>query len=97
MQIDEIGANAPDVISRSDAKNLGLEFYFSGKPCLYNQISQRRVSTGHCQCFICIAKQKHKESLYQKNNPQKRREKVNRCAKKKRIKKSNPVFIKPLY
>lgn len=36
------------VISRSEAKSLGLFRYFTGEPCLRGHVSERRVTTGMC-------------------------------------------------
>lgn len=35
-------------ISRKQAKELGLKFYFTGKPCKHGHIAQRRTSNGFC-------------------------------------------------
>lgn len=83
-----------EIISYKEAKELGLKSYFTGEPCLYRQVAERLVSTRHCQCFICVAKQKHKEKEYRENNPDRGRESYNRSAKRKRIEKCNPTFIK---
>jgi 5-methylcytosine-specific restriction endonuclease McrA len=37
-----------EVISRKEAKALGLKNYFTGKPCKYKHISLRYVSCGRC-------------------------------------------------
>lgn len=37
------------IISRRDAKNLGLKFYYTGKPCKYGHITERFVSSETCQ------------------------------------------------
>lgn len=39
-----------ELISRKDAGNKGLKYYFTGKPCVKGLIDVRRVSTGQCQC-----------------------------------------------
>ena len=43
--------NNPDLISRSEAREQGLMFYFTGKACKYNHIAKRRVANGWC--YIC--------------------------------------------
>ena len=47
------------IISRSDAKALGLKFYFTGKPCPRGHVAERRVS--ECDCIEC-KRQWHKRS-----------------------------------
>lgn len=83
-----------EIISYAEAKEKGLDFYFSGNPCKYNQIAPRFIKTRHCSCFICVAKQKFKEAEWDKNNPEKAKERRKRHMKNKRIEKCNPVFIK---
>lgn len=83
-----------EIISYKEAKELGLKSYFTGDPCLYRQVSERLVSTRQCQCFICVAKQKHKVSEFSKNNPVRRREIDNKSRKKKRTEKHTPTFVR---
>jgi len=39
----------PSFISRQDAKSRGLKRYFTGKPCKYEHIVERSVSSGMCR------------------------------------------------
>lgn len=41
------------VISRKEAKELGLEYYFTGKPCLNGGISKRSTKHKYCLCDMC--------------------------------------------
>ena len=52
-----------DIISRQDAKNQGLKFYFTGQPCKRNHIDKRYVI--NTSCYQC-----HKLSMrrYYNNN-----------------------------
>ena len=84
------------IISRADALDQGLEFYFSGKPCLYNQIALRRVSSQQCQCFICVAKQRHKEKEARLQSAEKYNKTRRDRDKAERVAPHTPVFIKPL-
>lgn len=71
------------VISRKDAKDIGLVRYFTGKPCPKGHIAERFVSYG--QCFDCttksrdawyynnIEKAKEKNKLWHINNRTKKR------------------------
>lgn len=36
------------IIGKIDAKEQGLQFYFTGKACVNNHLSKRYVSNGHC-------------------------------------------------
>lgn len=41
------------IITHSQAKHQALERYFTGKPCKYNHISERRTKDGKCvECYI---------------------------------------------
>lgn len=82
-------------ISYAEAKSKGLDYYFSGEPCKYNQVAKRNIKTRHCLCFICVAKQQYQVKNYHDENRDKRNlQRVTRN-KKTRIKPHNPVFIKP--
>jgi hypothetical protein len=41
------------LITKQQAKDLGLKEYFTGKPCKSGGISPRSVSEGRCLCDIC--------------------------------------------
>lgn len=43
------------VISRKEARQQGLEFYFTGKPCINGMIAERRVRSPCCRCEKCVA------------------------------------------
>jgi hypothetical protein len=67
------------IISRKDAKASGLKYYFTGKPCKNEHISERLVSCKNCiQCFKDW-KSENKEKVrdaykkWRKNNPEKAR------------------------
>ena len=57
---------APQVISRKDAKALGLTRFFTGRPCIKGHTDERLVSNAHC--VVCGSR---KAKLYQVNNPDK--------------------------
>jgi 5-methylcytosine-specific restriction endonuclease McrA len=44
--------DTPEIISRQEARARGLWRYFTGKPCKYGHIAQRRVSNK--ECYGCI-------------------------------------------
>ena len=96
MTPQQIKDNVPEVISYSDAKKQGLDYYFTGKPCMYNQIEKRNIKSRHCLCFICLAKQSYKCRKYHDENRDQRRSTKNESAKRIRIKPRNPTFTKPL-
>lgn len=57
------------MITRKEAKEKGLKFYFTGKPCRHGHVEKRQVSNGCCYtCSLLKAKN------YAKKNPDKRRE-----------------------
>lgn len=41
------------LVSRKQAKELGLKYYFTGKPCNRGGIAKRRVSDFRCLCDLC--------------------------------------------
>jgi hypothetical protein len=47
-----------EIITRAQAKTLGLKRYFTNKPCKYNHITTRFTSTG--QCHECMYQRKKK-------------------------------------
>lgn len=96
MTPQQIKANAPEIIDYKKAKEIGMSYYFTGKPCMYNQIAIRDIKTRHCQCFICASKQRFKESEWAKNNKDNVAKRHKKWRKKNRTKPTNPVFIKPL-
>ena len=53
-----------NIVSRSEARRLGLTRYFTGKPCKHGHTSERLVSNLHCvEC-----KSYHKRQHYAKNS-----------------------------
>ena len=53
------------VISRKDAKQIGLVFYFTGTPCKHNHIAQRRVSNR--DCIVCEAERSASDLARKRN------------------------------
>jgi hypothetical protein len=41
----------PEIISRKEARERGLKWYFTGKPCPQGHIDEREV--GNCHCVVC--------------------------------------------
>ena len=57
-----------EIISRKEAKEQGLMFYYTGIPCKRGGTAQRRISNGCCQCFSCMnVKNKIDTKSYNKN------------------------------
>jgi len=52
-----------DIITRKEAKKLGLKYYFTGKPCKYGHIAIRL--TTNWDCLEC--NKKYKKNYYYKN------------------------------
>ena len=82
-----------NIISRSDAVNLGLTHYFTGKPCVHNHFSKRRVNDR--VCMKCdSAHKKPQSSEYKKLQYIKHRE--NYLAQKKIYRQNNKGKINAL-
>ena len=47
-----------ELISRKEAKDLGLKRYFTGKPCKHGHVSERRVCDGKCSTCMQIKQAK---------------------------------------
>ena len=43
--------DSPRIISRDEARALGLKRFFTGKPCKYGHVAERRV--GNYACMEC--------------------------------------------
>jgi 5-methylcytosine-specific restriction endonuclease McrA len=46
------------IITRKDAKARGLKYYFTGKPCKYGHVADRRVDNS--DCLICARKKQRR-------------------------------------
>jgi hypothetical protein len=57
------------IITRQQAISLGLKKYFTGKPCKYGHVNERRVST-----FVCVECSR----MYKRNTPPEKRKKQSR-------------------
>ena len=56
------------LITKGVAKANGLKRYFTGNPCIYGGIGERRVSTGGCLCIICKENELERDrKRYQEN------------------------------
>lgn len=69
------------IVSRAEAKALGLKTYFTGRPCGRGGIAERRTIDGRCQCAHCksfnapkqqIRSRRHRESNREGLREQKR-------------------------
>lgn len=60
-----------EVISRKEAKEKGLKYYFTGKPCKNGHVSERHLSNG--ACYLCAAEmmrkycEQNKEKILERN------------------------------
>ena len=72
------------VVLRSEAKQLGLTRYFTGKPCKHNHVSERLTSDGGC-----IACKSKRQSLYWRTSDKARAKDKRSYAKRKQ----NPEFL----
>lgn len=49
----------PKVVSRRDARMLGLTYYYTGNPCISGHVSERYVSNGMCRdCHVSFLSKK---------------------------------------
>lgn len=74
-----------DLITRKEAKNLGLRYYFTGKPCKRGHIQKRMVASFSCSSCSAITAR-----AFRKRNPLA----ANEAAKKWRL--SHPEKVKEL-
>jgi hypothetical protein len=47
-----MATNLPNIISRNEARALGLKRFFTGKPCKHGHVAENGVSDG--QCVMCM-------------------------------------------
>lgn len=74
------------VISRSEAKQKGSLYYFTGKPCKYGHVSTRLVSTGNCR--DCMAEKSYQRKAWYEEN----KERVSELCRKYREENAKSVF-----
>lgn len=79
-----------NIVSRNEAKQLGLKRYFTGSPCKYGHTSERLVSS-KC-CVVC---NQEKTKKFEADNPDKRREWHRKANANWRL--NNPEASKELY
>jgi len=56
-----------EIITRKEAKEQGLKYYFTGKPCKRNHVAKRKVT-----CATCYECHLFKEKEFRTNFPEKR-------------------------
>lgn len=73
-------ADVIDVVSRADAKAIGLSKYFTGEPCLRGHISTRNTKSGRCHACSQEDKKNNREAVnewqreYRRRDPEKAKE-----------------------
>lgn len=80
------------LITRKQAREHGLRFFYTGEPCKYNQYAERRTSNGTCICFIHDALLRASSKEWRKNNNEGSRRINRNSAKRKRTQPCNPTF-----
>lgn len=88
------------IISKSQAKSLGIKFYFTGKPCKHGHIAERMVSKSTCrECNRVNGLKYYKEnkpeiSLYNKQYREENKEQIATYRKenKERARKANKDY-----
>jgi hypothetical protein len=53
---------SPELLTKEEAKALGLVRFFTGEPCKHGHVSERRVTSGECIKCNLAAASKHKKS-----------------------------------
>lgn len=80
------------IITRKQAKELGLTRYFTGKPCKYGHISERNTGNGTCQeCHYTAQKdyfKKHKKKITEKSRIYRREKYRNDAEYRRKIRES---------
>lgn len=61
------------IISKDEAKALGLRHFFTGKPCKRGGLAPRRVNGGRCTCDACRRHIAKRVEDYKAANPEKER------------------------
>ena len=69
-----------DIVTRKEAKERGLAWYFTGKPCPHGHVAERWASTS--RCVVCdrkyreatVEKIRERKRKYREANPEKERE-----------------------
>lgn len=57
-----------EITSRKEAKERGLKFYFTGKPCKNGEIALRRIGNCDCMCERCKEGRNHNHAIYRIEN-----------------------------
>lgn len=88
-----------DIISRKDAQEVGLKYYYTGKPCKHGHVVERRVND--CNCMECrkILKKQYYEKYPEKSRygtPENKQKQKRRYYKKHKesISEYNAQYVK---
>jgi hypothetical protein len=84
LNLEILFDNSTPIISRKDAKALGLKRYFMGEPCKHGHVAERLVSSRACFGCIKIAN----AAFYRENTEA---EKVRAVVKRKMEKAADPI------
>jgi hypothetical protein len=60
-------ADMPEIITRREAKENGLKFYFTGKPCIHSHVFIRHTQNGVCVQCVKDNYQKNKEAIKERS------------------------------
>ena len=75
-----------NIITKNEAKQKGLIFYFTGKPCKHNHISERLVKGGSCRACKNLTSEKKRNENRQEYNKYCREKKKESYSPEKRKK-----------
>jgi hypothetical protein len=69
----------PHIISRAEAKALGLKRFFTGKPCKHGHVAERRVGN-----YACVECDRARALAWRDANLEKARERERKRTRKRR-------------
>lgn len=78
----------PEIISRAEAKERGLKYYFTGNPCVRGEVAARKTNDSSCLCVKCREAARARSRKWDKNNQKLKAE------QSKRYRRNNPEKIK---
>ena len=63
-----------DLISRKEAKEKGLKYYYTGEPCRHGNVDLRYTPNSKCQCMDCMKDHRETYCKFREANRESRNE-----------------------
>lgn len=84
----------PEIISRAEAKERGLKYYFTGNPCGRGEVAARKTNDSSCLCVKCREAARDRRRKCEKRNPKLKAERSKRYRRNKpdKIKERNKRY-----